>query len=157
MRRGGEKSNWRCLLRREKEARPRKLVQRDTILYTRLMASDFKSNNKCSQPFMLSNEDDVRIKTKKQMVKDIGKEFKKRTNFISKLKVVEEMGCQETLEGVRTKGWNLYPTEKTMKLDTQDNLLGAQMKHAEKSVPSCVEEVTGSEQTLYTHMGMIWS
>ena len=66
---------------------------------------------------------------------------------------MEEEGRKEIEQGIKSRGWKVYGTDKSSKmvLDTEDNYLMAQLKHAEKDRVSSLEDTLAAEDTLYTY------
>ena len=66
---------------------------------------------------------------------------------------MEEDGRKEIEQGIKSRGWMVYGTDKSSKmvLDTRDNYLKAQLKHAEKDRVYRLEETLAAENTLYRY------
>ena len=140
---------------RERKELARKPQQGDNVSFTRLRPTDFISNKRVTHPPTLEESDEITVENQKNLIITAYKSHadKHKEGIESNLTELEQQGLKEIKEGIKSKDWMVYNTDKSSRivLDTRENFLRAQLKHAEKDTIVSMEDLAAAEDELYLY------
>ena len=127
---------------------------------SKMRSTEFPSNKDLKTPGPADIRTEINIQTDELERMDFVSEF--MSNFVDPqgnmkesriLTKEEERGRQEILEGIKTKGWILYNSDKSGKLviDSKDNYLKAVREHFIKDPVITLEDTRKAEKLLNNH------